>query len=86
MTTNKIKGKTVTEEQITAWADEAETGYDPATLTPRGRPRMGSAAAHVVPVRLDPELDAALATRAEHDHTTRSDVIRDALRAWLKSA
>ncbi len=47
---------------------------------------MGSGAARVVPVRLDPELDQALQRRAETDDITTSDVIRDALRAWLKSA
>jgi len=45
---------------------------------------MGSAAARVIPVRLDPELEDALRARAEHDHANTSDVIRDALRAWLK--
>jgi predicted transcriptional regulator len=47
---------------------------------------MGSAAADVVPVRLDPELRAALAERAEADHATASEVIRQALRAWLHVA
>jgi predicted transcriptional regulator len=47
---------------------------------------MGSAAADVVPVRLDPELRAALTQRAEADHATTSDIIRQALRAWLNVA
>lgn len=51
-----------------------------------GRRPMGSAAARVVPVRLDPELEQALRERADREHSNTSDVIRDALRAWLQSA
>jgi len=39
-----------------------------------------------VPVRLDPELEEALKARAEADQSNTSEVIRDALRAWLRSA
>ena len=68
-------------------AAEAETGYDVETLRRRGGRRpLGSAAATVVPVRLDPELRAALNRRAEADNTTASDVIRQALSAWLNAA
>lgn len=81
-----IEGQPVTEDQVQAWADEAEAGYDPSVLRRRGRPRMGSTAAAVATLRLDPELEAALTRRVEQDHTTRSQVMRDALRAWLISA
>ena len=78
------KGRPVTEDQIETLAREAEVGYDVAALRRAGGRRpMGSAAARVVPVRLDPELDAALRTRAESEHSTASDVIRHALRAYL---
>jgi predicted transcriptional regulator len=40
----------------------------------------------VFPVRLEPELRAALETRAETDHTTASDIVRNALRAYLNVA
>jgi hypothetical protein len=60
-------------------------GYDVPTLKKRGRPRLGVEIATVVAIRLDPELDAALTGRAEHDHTSRSDVVREALRSWLAS-
>ena len=80
-------GRPLTDDIIERLADQAETGYDINTLKRiSGRPPMGSAAARVVPVRLDPELDQALQHRAETDDTTTSDVIRDALRAWLKTA
>lgn len=44
---------------------------------------MGSSAAGVESVRLDPELREALAQRAEQDHDTTSSVVRKALREYL---
>jgi hypothetical protein len=80
-------GVPLTDEQIDQLAAEAETGYDVETLRRRGGRRpMGSAAADVVPVRLDPELRTALARRAEAEHATTSEIIRQALRAWLNVA
>jgi hypothetical protein len=81
-----MNGEPVTEARIVAWAAEAEQGYDVETLKKRGRPRLGSGVAEVAAIRLDAELSAALAARAERDHSTRSEVVRDALHAWLKSA
>ena len=70
-----------------ALADEAEAGYDPAKLRRRGgRNPIGSAVARVVPVRLHPELEQALREQAEADHSNASEVIHNALRAWLRSA
>ena len=40
----------------------------------------------VVPVRLDPELGAAVDARATADDTTTSDIIREALRRFLHVA
>jgi Arc/MetJ-type ribon-helix-helix transcriptional regulator len=37
-------------------------------------------------IRLEPELRAALTARAQTDHTNASEVIRQALRAWLDVA
>jgi hypothetical protein len=65
---------------------EAEEGYDVAELPQLGRPRLGPGASTVVPVRLDPELMAALKLRAESTHQSRSEIIRDALRDFLESA
>ena len=80
-------GVPLTDDVIQRLADEAETGYDPAALRRKGGRRpIGSAAARVVPVRLDPELEEALKARAEADHSNTSEVIRKALRAWLRSA
>ena len=46
----------------------------------------GLAACQVVPVRIDPELKAAIDARAVADETTTSEVIREALRRYLEVA
>jgi len=85
--TRTAGGKPVTDEKIQHLADEAEAGYDTATLRRTGgRKPLGSAAARVIPVRIDPELETALKARAEADNANTSEVIRDALRAWLRTA
>ena len=81
------RGKPITDADIQRMADEAEAGYDPTTLRPTGgRPPMGSGPAEVVPVRLDPELRAAVEARATADDTTTSEIIRKALRRFLHVA
>ncbi len=79
-------GKPITDELVEQLVDKAESGYDvDATLRRRGgRPPIGSAAASVESVRLDPELRQALTQRAERDHETTSSVIRKALRKYLR--
>ena len=78
-------GKTLSAKDLDSLADEAEAGYAPERLRPRrGRPLIGSGPADVVPVRLDPELRAAVQQRADADHTTVSEVVREALREHLK--
>ncbi len=81
-------GRELTDADIEALADEVETtDYDLEQLKPRrGRPRLGSGPAEVVPVRLDPELRAAVSERAEAEDTSTSDIIRRALRAFLDVA
>lgn len=87
VTKKTIKGEPVTDELIEKLARDAEAGYDVDVLKRRGgRKPLGAAAARVIPVRLDPELEAALKARADAEHSNASEVIRDALRAWLKSA
>lgn len=78
-----IKGVPVTEEMIQEWADEAEKGYDVAQLRKRGRKPVGDGPARVVPVRLDDTLLSALDERAEQERTTRSELIRAAIRAYV---
>jgi len=83
-------GRILTNEAIDRMATEvAETEYDVEELKTRrrrGRPPMGSGPAEVLPVRIDPELRAAIEARAEKDHTTTSDVIREAIRRFLDVA
>lgn len=81
-------GKVLTDAEIEAMADEAERGYDPEVLKARrrGRPMLGTAPSEIVPVRLDPDLRQAVEARAEADHTTTSEIIRQALRRFLDVA
>jgi ribbon-helix-helix CopG family protein len=82
-------GRVLTDRDLDAIADEVEhTSYDIEALRPRrrGRPMMGSQPAEVVPVRIDPELRAAVEARAMAEHTTASEVIREALRRYLEVA
>jgi len=81
-------GAPITDELVSKLAKKAEAGYDvEQTLRRRGgRPLIGSAAASVESVRLEPELRQALANRAKRDHETTSSVIRKALRSYLKIA
>lgn len=79
----KVNGRPVTEQAIQEWADEAERGYDVEKLRKRGRKPVGDGPGQVVPVRIDETLLAALANRAEHDHVSRSEAIRAAIRAYV---
>jgi len=76
-----INGQPVTEEQIAAWAAEAEAGYDVAALKKRGRGRPGRGAepSQVVALRLTLDEIAELDARAAREGKTRSEVIREAL-------
>jgi hypothetical protein len=95
MTDDRIYGHTrsggpITDAEVQALADEAEAGYDLDELIARrpkrGRPRLGSAPASVESVRLDPELREQLLQRARSDGTTTSEIIREALRRFLRAA
>lgn len=89
MSEHLLHGKPVTDEQIQMWADEAEAGYDPATLPKprRGRPPVGDGPSTVVPVRFDAATLAALNARAQAEGIqNRSEAIRVAVRAWAHIA
>ncbi len=83
-------GKVITDADIEAVADEAQNGYDVDVLISRrgkrGRPLLGSAAASVESVRLDPELRDELAERAKAEGVSTSELIRKALRCYLQPA
>jgi hypothetical protein len=90
MPEKKNRGRTksgveLTDDVLDRMAQEAEDGLDVAALRRRpGRPAMGSGPAESLPVRLDPELRRALDERASAENTTASDVVREALRRYLK--
>ena len=83
-------GRAITDDDVEKLAVEAEAGYDVETLVARrnkrGRPTLGNAPASVESVRLDPELRRKLLDRAEADGTTTSELIREALRRYLRAA
>ena len=81
-----IGGESVTEEQIRKWADDAEKGFDVEELRRRGRPRLGGGPSVVIPVRMDDDLLEALNEKAKHDGLSRSEAIREAVRAWTHVA
>jgi uncharacterized protein (DUF4415 family) len=83
-------GRAITDEDIEELAAEAEAGYDVDALIARrgkrGRPTLGTSAASVESVRLDPELRRELLERAQSEGTTTSELIREALRRYLHAA
>jgi hypothetical protein len=91
MSENKTHGRTkagveLTDDVLDELAEQAEAGLDLTNLRRRpGRPLMGSGPADSLPVRLDPELRRAVDERAAADHTTASDVVREALRRYLRA-
>ncbi|ELB89659.1 hypothetical protein Rwratislav_28328 [Rhodococcus wratislaviensis IFP 2016] len=86
MADETINGVPVTDGMIQEWADEAEAGYDVEKLRKRGRPTVGGGPGAVVPVRMDEALLKALNARAEQEHVSRSEAIREAVRAWTQVA
>lgn len=81
--TESIKGKPVTEDQIAAWVDEAERGYDVEMLRKRGRGRPGRAAqpSRVVAVRFTDDELAIIDAKAASQDKTRSELLREAVLA-----
>lgn len=84
---SKAQGEGISDEAVESLADEAERGYDVEELLQRrsGRPTMGSAAASVESVRLDPELKRDLLLRAAQDGRSVSELIRAAVRQYLRA-
>ena len=79
-------GVELTESVLEELARKADAGLDVTTLRRRpGRPAMGSAPAHVLAVRIDPDLRSELDARVEADHTTASALVREALRRYLRA-
>ena len=79
-------GVELTDEVIERMAAEAEAGLDVKKLRRRpGRPAMGSGPAEGLPVRFEPELREALEDRAQADGVSTGEVVRRAVRKYLKA-
>ena len=82
-------GKEIDDEMIERLADEAEAGFDVDELIvrrgKRGRPSLGIGESAVESFRLDAELRNALAARAEAEGVPVSEVLRRAVREYLKA-
>jgi hypothetical protein len=83
-------GNPIDEEMIDSFVDEAERGYNAQQLRDkprgRGRPPLGEAAKVVESVRLEPDLRAEAEERAAAEGVSTSELIRRALRKYLRSA
>ena len=81
-------GRDLTDEVLDEMVGEAEAGYDLSKAKlrpgPGRRPTLGAEAAPVESVRLGSELGRALAERAAQEGTSKAEVIRRALRSYLK--
>lgn len=78
-----INGHEVSDDQVQAWADEAEAGYDVDQLKRRwGRPPRAEKASQVIPTRFSDSELAALMERADREGMDRSTAIRTAVREW----
>jgi hypothetical protein len=80
-------GVVVTDLDIRRMADDVATrDFDLSKLTRLpGRPLMGKAVAEVVPVRIEPSIVKSIDRRARKEGTTRSDIIRQAIKIYLAS-
>ena len=81
-------GVKLTDEVLERMAGEAEKGFELSGLAPhgRGRPPIGSAPAEGLPVRFEPELRMAINKRAKVDGVSAGEVVRRAVRKYLRSA
>jgi hypothetical protein len=71
-------------------AEEAEAGFDPATLSRRhaGRPSLSGRAGHSkrVDLRVDDETYEAIRRIADRNNRRVSDVVRDAINRYLEAS
>ncbi len=83
-------GRPITDVEIERYAAEAEAGYDvDALIERRGArelPRLDAERIAIDAIILDPALRDELIARASADGTTMSEVIREALRRYLRAA
>ena len=80
-------GEILTDADFERMADDVATrDFDLSKFTRLpGRPPMGKAVAEVVPVRIEPAIVKSIDRRARKEGTTRSDIIRQAIKIYLAS-
>ena len=80
-------GVVVTDSDIRRMAEDVATcDFDLSKfIRLPGRPLMGKAVAEVVPVRIEPSIVKSIDRRARKEGTTRSDIIRQAIKIYLAS-
>jgi len=82
-----LDGEMLTDADFERMADDVATrDFDLSKFTRLpGRPLMGKAVAEVVPVRIEPSIVKSIDRRARKEGTTRSDIIRQAIKIYLAS-
>ena len=82
-----LDGEILTDADFERMSDEIATrDFDLSKFTRLpGRPLMGKAVAEVVPVRIEPAIVKSIDRRARKEGTTRSDIIRQAIKSYLAS-
>ncbi len=82
-----IDGEILTDADFERMADDVATrDFDLSKFTRLpGRPLIGKAVAEVVPVRIEPAIVKSIDRRARKEGTTRSDIIRQAIKIYLAS-
>ena len=82
-----LDGEILTDADFERMADDVATrDFDLSKFTRLpGRPLMGKAVAEVVPVRIEPSIVESIDRRAQKEGTTRSDIIRQAIKIYLAS-
>ena len=79
-------GRVLSDDEVNAIADDVATReFAMDAIRRRGRPFLGTAPSHLVPVRLDPDPHDSPRVRAIKNHATSSEVIRAALREYPAS-
>lgn len=81
-----IDGVEITEEVIARLVKNAEDGFPGATFRSPGRPARSEGPSKAVTVRLTESELAAVMARAEREHRTRSEALREAIAAWANAA
>ena len=85
----RADGSPITDRDVEAMADEAEAGYDVEEILRQrqgGRPPLGRGPSTVESVRLDPDLRRDLLLKAAEEHISVSELIRRAVRNYLRAS